>query len=124
VDQHVLEPREPRSWNPARLHELPFLFGNFFICQQRYLTNSDSFLQTRTDPDGFEEVFADADEFLLEVFVHPWFFFLIDIQAAQVVAIRDALSPDTKLSCDEMGVILPDDNDPNVWISSHEFRRH
>ena len=29
-------------------------------------------------------------------------------------SIRDSLSPTTKLDVDEMGVILPDDNDPSA----------
>ena len=35
-------------------------------------------------------------------------------QALEIVGIRDQLSPSTKLSCDEMGVILPDDNDQDA----------
>ena len=35
-------------------------------------------------------------------------------QAQQIVEIRNQLSPTTKLSCDEMGVILPDDNTADV----------
>ena len=37
-----------------------------------------------------------------------------DLQAQQIVDIRDQLSPDTKLSCDEMGVVLPNDNDQDA----------
>lgn len=32
----------------------------------------------------------------------------------QITQLRNTLSPTTKLSCDEMGVILPNDNDQNV----------
>jgi hypothetical protein len=35
--------------------------------------------------------------------------------------LRDRLSPTTKLSCDEMGVILPNDNNPGVAIPPAEY---
>jgi hypothetical protein len=53
---------------------------------------------SRSDPSTYTSFFDNADGFITEV--------------ANVIAIRDALSPTTKLDPDEMGVILPDDNDP------------
>eukprot|EP00055_Hartaetosiga_balthica_P009775 m.39890 g.39890 ORF g.39890 m.39890 type:complete len:643 (-) comp6894_c0_seq2:1647-3575(-) len=50
----------------------------------------------RTDPQNYENFFVEADGFLL--------------QAHQIASVRASLSPGTKISCDEMGVILPDDN--------------
>lgn len=58
------------------------------------------FPSSRTDASTFEELFPAVDAFIPE--------------AQNIVDIRDALSPLTKLSCDEMGVVLPDDNDNNA----------
>eukprot|EP00043_Microstomoeca_roanoka_P017588 m.184224 g.184224 ORF g.184224 m.184224 type:complete len:614 (-) comp16665_c1_seq2:2397-4238(-) len=51
----------------------------------------------RTDPTTYTAFFSNADAFLE--------------QLKQIVALRATLSPETKLSCDETGVILPNDND-------------
>ena len=53
---------------------------------------------TRGDVPGYELIFVGVDSFMPQV------------EAA--VALRDALSPSTRLDMDEAGVILPDDNDP------------
>lgn len=37
------------------------------------------------------------------------------VQVAAIQAIRDELSPNTMLDADEVGVILPDDNDSSEW---------
>uniref|UniRef100_A0A6B2L0Y4 SUEL-type lectin domain-containing protein n=1 Tax=Arcella intermedia TaxID=1963864 RepID=A0A6B2L0Y4_9EUKA len=55
---------------------------------------------SRTDPSSYEEFFPAADSFFLE--------------AQAIAALRDTKSPHTKLSCDELGVILPNDNDANA----------
>ncbi|EGD76938.1 hypothetical protein PTSG_07279 [Salpingoeca rosetta] len=52
----------------------------------------------RTDPDTYTSFFGDADQFLQ--------------QLEKIAHLRSQLSPNTKLSCDETGVILPHDNDP------------
>ena len=57
---------------------------------------------TRTDPLDFTRFFAEADGFLQE--------------AKAIQELRDKVAPQTKLSCDEMGVILPDDNDPTAPV--------
>ncbi|EDQ87299.1 uncharacterized protein MONBRDRAFT_27352, partial [Monosiga brevicollis MX1] len=56
----------------------------------------------RTDPNAYQQFFSDADGFLQEV--------------VQIAAARDQLNPMTALSCNEMGVILPNDNDPTAAI--------
>eukprot|EP00056_Hartaetosiga_gracilis_P008820 m.126720 g.126720 ORF g.126720 m.126720 type:complete len:616 (+) comp12997_c0_seq10:1643-3490(+) len=53
---------------------------------------------SRTDPKNYENFFKEADGFIAN--------------AKQIAAVRASLSPATKISCDEMGVILPDDNVP------------
>lgn len=60
----------------------------------------------RTDPQSYTQFFPSADSFVIEV--------------QNVTAIRDALSPTTKLDVDECGVILPGDNSdspnpPNIY---------
>lgn len=50
----------------------------------------------RTDPSSYESFFAQADDFKEEV--------------SEIEAIRTLLSPATKTTIDEIGVILPDDN--------------
>jgi len=52
---------------------------------------------SRTDPNTYTEFFAAADEFFVE--------------ARRIIAIKNSLSPNTKIDCDEVGIILPDDND-------------
>ena len=39
---------------------------------------------------------------------------LVNVQVKKVQAIRDDLSPETKLDLDELGVILPNDNSPSA----------
>lgn len=63
-----------------------------------YSTSSTS----RSDPAAFEAAFfSDADGF-------------IENMRKNILPARAALSPITKLDLDELGVILPDDNDPNA----------
>jgi hypothetical protein len=54
---------------------------------------------SRTDPNGYEAFFPQCDDFIEEV--------------AQIIVIRDQLSPSTQLFIDEVGVILPDDTAPD-----------
>eukprot|EP01087_Luapelamoeba_hula_P011456 TRINITY_DN3114_c0_g1_i1.p1 TRINITY_DN3114_c0_g1~~TRINITY_DN3114_c0_g1_i1.p1 ORF type:complete len:594 (-),score=87.16 TRINITY_DN3114_c0_g1_i1:102-1883(-) len=54
---------------------------------------------SRTDPATYAAFFPQADGFLLEVKYRE--------------QIRKVLSPNTKTDLDELGVILPNDNDPN-----------
>jgi len=56
----------------------------------------------RTDPNAYEQFFPSADGFLGE--------------AQQILATKNKLTPTTKLDVDEMGVILPNDNDPNAPV--------
>eukprot|EP01116_Phalansterium_solitarium_P019019 TRINITY_DN5199_c0_g1_i1.p1 TRINITY_DN5199_c0_g1~~TRINITY_DN5199_c0_g1_i1.p1 ORF type:complete len:580 (+),score=185.42 TRINITY_DN5199_c0_g1_i1:19-1758(+) len=62
---------------------------------------------SRTDIRTYDVFFSQAAGFVSEV--------------AQIVAIRDRLSPDTKLDPDEVGVILPDDNDENAAPIPKEY---
>jgi len=55
---------------------------------------------SRTDPNSFESFFGSIDEFIA--------------QAQAAVDARDKLSPTTQLDADELGVILPNDNDQDV----------
>jgi len=52
---------------------------------------------SRVNPNSYEQFFVEANDFL--------------VVAESIANIRDTLSPATKIDCDEMGVILPDDND-------------
>lgn len=54
---------------------------------------------SRTDPNAYDAFFPQCDDFIEEV--------------AQIIVIRDELSPTTQLFIDEVGVILPDDTAPN-----------
>ena len=51
---------------------------------------------SRTDPSSYEQFFARVDTFLFEV--------------EQIEEIRKALSPETKTNINELGVILPHEN--------------
>jgi len=53
---------------------------------------------TRTNPKDFEAFFGQLDTFTQEV--------------EQIEVIRKSLSPQTRTTIDELGVILPDDNNP------------
>jgi hypothetical protein len=55
---------------------------------------------SRTDPSGFEAFFPSADAFISDVKI--------------IEVIRKSLSPETRTTIDEIGVILPDDNSPNA----------
>jgi hypothetical protein len=55
---------------------------------------------SRTDPKDWESFFAQLDSFTFEV--------------EQIEEIRKSLSPETRTTIDELGVILPDDNTPGV----------
>ena len=57
---------------------------------------------SRTDPLTYEGFFAQLDRFTTEV--------------QQIEVIRKALSPETRTTIDELGVILPSDNDPSAPI--------
>jgi hypothetical protein len=54
----------------------------------------------RTDPKSYESFFPQLDKFTTEV--------------EQIEQIRKALSPETRTTIDELGVILLDDNNPNA----------
>ena len=54
----------------------------------------------RTDPHDWEGFFPQLDTFIVEV--------------EQIEAIRKDLSPGTRTTINELGVILADDNDPNA----------
>ncbi len=54
----------------------------------------------RTGPLSYEEFFGQLDSFTTEV--------------QQIEVIRKSLSPQTRTTIDELGVILPSDNDPNA----------
>ncbi len=55
---------------------------------------------SRTDPKDWESLFSQLDTFLFEV--------------EQIEEIRKILSPETRTTIDELGVILPDDNTPGA----------
>lgn len=55
---------------------------------------------SRTDPQSWESFFTQLDTFTFEV--------------EQIQEIRKILSPETRTTIDELGVILPNDNDPNA----------
>ena len=55
---------------------------------------------SRTDPLDWESLFPQLDTFSLEV--------------EQIEEIRKILSPETRTTIDELGVILPDDNIPGA----------
>jgi hypothetical protein len=59
-----------------------------------------AFAKTRTDPKDFEAFFDQVDTFTHEV--------------EQIEIIRKSLSPQTRTTIDELGIILPDDNNPNA----------
>ena len=54
----------------------------------------------RTDPKDWEIFFNQLDTFTFEV--------------EQIEEIRKSLSPETRVTIDELGVILPDDNTPGA----------
>lgn len=56
---------------------------------------------SRVDPDAYEEFFPNAIGFAQGI-------------APNIVAVRNAMSPTTRMSADELGVILPSDNDPSA----------
>ena len=55
---------------------------------------------SRMDTDAYEMLFYAADGFFKRL--------------REIVALREELSPSTQLSCNEMGVILPNDNDQDA----------
>lgn len=55
---------------------------------------------SRTDPSSYESFFTQLDTFTIEV--------------QQIEIIRKSLSPETRTTIDELGVILPDDNNPSA----------
>ena len=55
---------------------------------------------SRTDPIAYESLFSQLDMFLFEV--------------EQIEEIRKILSPETRTTIDELGVILDDDNTPGA----------
>ena len=55
---------------------------------------------SRVDPLSYELLFPQLDNFTVEV--------------EQIEQIRKNLSPQTRTTIDELGVILPDDNNPNA----------
>ena len=63
---------------------------------------------SRSDPAQFEQMIADVDTNLLAA-------------AAAIVATRNRMSPKTKIYVDEVGTILPHDNDPGVAQPSGEY---
>lgn len=56
--------------------------------------------QSRTEPRDYEAFFPQLDTFTDEI--------------KQVEQIRKSLSPETRTTIDELGIILPDDNDGNA----------
>ncbi len=56
--------------------------------------------KTRTNPQDYEEFFGQLDNFITEV--------------EQIEEIRKSLSPETRTTIDELGIILPDDNTPGA----------
>lgn len=57
----------------------------------------------RGDPNSYEQFFSEADGMTSDILA--------------TIAVRDAMAPLVKIDMDEMGVILPDDND-GKWTSS------
>jgi hypothetical protein len=57
---------------------------------------------SRFDPLSYENFFLQLDKFIPEV--------------QQIEVIRKAFSPKTRTTIDELGVILPSDNDPNAAV--------
>jgi hypothetical protein len=55
---------------------------------------------TRVDPKDWEIFFPQLDDFTLEV--------------KQIEEIRKSLSPNTRTTINELGIILPNDNDPGA----------
>ena len=55
---------------------------------------------SRVEPKDYEGFFPQADTFTVEV--------------AKIEEIRKSLSPQTKTTIDELGIILPDDNTPGA----------
>ena len=55
---------------------------------------------SRTDPKSWESFFTQLDTFTFEV--------------EQIEEIRKILSPETRTTIDELGIILPDDNNPHA----------
>ena len=55
---------------------------------------------SRTDPNSYEIFFSQLDTFTFEV--------------EQIEEIRKSLSPQTRTTIDELGIILPDDNTPGA----------
>ena len=55
---------------------------------------------SRTDPKSYEVFFGQLDTFTVEV--------------QQIETIRKSLSPETRTTIDELGIILPDDNNPGA----------
>eukprot|EP00054_Salpingoeca_dolichothecata_P032975 m.266817 g.266817 ORF g.266817 m.266817 type:complete len:637 (+) comp31560_c0_seq1:162-2072(+) len=60
----------------------------------------------RTDPTTYEEFFSRADGFILGM-------------NTSIIPSRDQHSPSTKFDLDELGVIMPDDNDPSFGIDGN-----
>jgi hypothetical protein len=58
--------------------------------------------RSRFDPKSYEIFFSQLDNFIPEV--------------QQIEIIRKTLSPETRTTIDELGVILPSDNDPNAPV--------
>jgi len=56
--------------------------------------------KTRTNPQDYEEFFGQLDTFTIEV--------------EHIEEIRKSLSPETRTTIDELGIILPDDNIPGA----------
>ena len=54
----------------------------------------------RTDPKDWESFFSQLDQFLPEI--------------EQIEEIRKSLSPETRTTIDELGIILPNDNAPDA----------
>jgi hypothetical protein len=59
-----------------------------------------SLANSRTDPKNWESFFPQLDTFIPEI--------------EQIEEIRKSLSPETRTTIDELGVILPDDNTPGA----------
>eukprot|EP00051_Salpingoeca_urceolata_P028204 m.485621 g.485621 ORF g.485621 m.485621 type:complete len:640 (+) comp23891_c0_seq1:123-2042(+) len=60
----------------------------------------------RTDPNTYVDFFHRADGF-------------IQSMVNDIIPSRDAVLPSTKLDLDELGVIMPDDNNPNLPIDAN-----
>jgi hypothetical protein len=78
----------PANHDPAAL---PIEFISF-----HFYASCDS----RTNPNSYEQFFPAADGFFSE--------------AQQIMNMKNSISPNTKLDCDELGVILPDDTNNNA----------